>query len=162
MERHAAELRRFVARSAPPADVDDLCQEAFLRAHRAYGRLDGQAGAQPRAWLYRIAANVCADHFRRMKRRPAVELTEAPSPAPGPDEAAVANETAARVRTLVAALPRRQRQALVLRRLRGLDYAAIAREMGGNEAGARANVYQAIRRLRRALDEGGTEEELRP
>ena len=51
----------------------------------------------------------------------------------------------------VEALPPRQRAALVLRRFHGLDYAEIAASVGGTEATARANVYQAVKKLRAAL-----------
>ena len=43
--------------------------------------------------------------------------------------------------------------ALMLRRFQGLGYADIAASLGGNEAAARANVYQAVKRLRAALED---------
>jgi RNA polymerase sigma factor (sigma-70 family) len=63
-------------------------------------------------------------------------------------------ERRAELRAVVRAvqgLPPRQRAALVLRQWEGLGYAEIAGVLGGNEAAARANVYQAIRRLRLVL-----------
>ncbi len=154
VDRHAAELRRFIGRTVrAPADVDDLCQEVLLRAHRGYRRLEGQPDAQPRAWLYRIAANVCVDYLRRGGRHSSVELVETASGAPGPDEVAATREELERVVALLAQLPPRQRTALELRRLGGLDYAEVAHRMGGTEQAARANVYQAVRRLKQGLEE---------
>src|SRR5438132_114264 len=54
----------------------------------------------------------------------------------------------------VEALPPRQRAALMLRQFQGLGYAEIAASLGGNEVAARANVYQALKKLRAALGRG--------
>lgn len=50
--------------------AEDLTQEAYLRAYRGLPRLD--AGANHRAWLFRIATNVATDELRRRKRRPSL------------------------------------------------------------------------------------------
>lgn len=160
VKRHGAELRRFIGRTVrSSADADDLCQETLLRAHYGYGRLERQADAQRRAWLFRIAANVCVDYLRKRRREPSVELADVASRQAGPDDVAIAQDELRRVRELMAHLPPRQREALVLRRLRGLDYAEVAQRMGGTAETARANVYQAIRRLRQALDSSRDNEE---
>lgn len=156
--RYQGEIARFIRRSVPAADADDLCQETFLRAHRAYAALIERPEAQPRPWLYRIAANVCIDHLRRKSRRIVAPLVDGPRGGPGPDDIAIAREELARVRAAIEGLPARQRQALVLRRVYGLSYAATARMMGGSEEAARANVYQAIKRLKVVLDTGPSEE----
>jgi RNA polymerase sigma-70 factor (ECF subfamily) len=57
------------------------------------------------------------------------------------------------VRQVVGSLPTKQRQALLLRRYQGLSYEEVARVVGGSPAAARANVYQAIRKLRKAFPE---------
>jgi RNA polymerase sigma-70 factor (ECF subfamily) len=127
-------------------DAEDACQDALLRAHRAFDRL--LPGSNSRAWLYRIATNCALSHARRRARRRArtveIDLDGLPG-AGGPSPVAGA------VRRAVQALPPRQRAALMLRRFEGLDYADIAESLGGTAAGARANVYQAIRKLRAAL-----------
>jgi len=50
------------------AVAEDLTQEAYLRAFRGLPKLD--AGANHRAWLFRIATNVATDELRRRRRRP--------------------------------------------------------------------------------------------
>src|SRR5512141_3132361 len=63
-------------------DAEDLVQETFLRAHRAFDRFE--PGSNARAWLHTILQRVRTDAFRRKKRRPeTVELTgEGPATAP--------------------------------------------------------------------------------
>src|SRR5207245_9627026 len=57
-------LRRVTARTA---EAEDLSQETFLRAYRAYRTLGPEANV--RAWLFAIATNLSRNHFRSEKRR---------------------------------------------------------------------------------------------
>jgi RNA polymerase sigma-70 factor (ECF subfamily) len=152
-ERHRSEIMRYLVRLLGDADeAEDACQETFLRAHRALDGLGPDANA--RAWLYRIATNTAVNAARRRARRAA---RTADADLDGIPAARVSPEDRERVRAIaraVEALPPRQRGALMLRQFHGLSYAEIAASVGGNEAAARANVYQAIRKLRAAL--GGT------
>ena len=71
-----------------------------------------------------------------------------------PDDANASLEQREQLRAVARAvedLPPKQRAALMMRRFQGLGYAEIAAALGGSEASARANVYQAIRQLRRML-----------
>ena len=51
-----------------PADAEDLVQETYLKAYRAYGSF--QEGTNLRAWLYRILTNTFINSYRSKKRRP--------------------------------------------------------------------------------------------
>lgn len=160
VEAHGSALRGFVGRLVGnAADADDLTQEVLVRACRGFGKIAAQTDASPRAWLYRIAANVCADHFRWRARQREVgpdALAALVSPA-SVERVALDREAVERARRLLNQVPPRQRRAFVLRRLRGLGYDEVARAMGGTPEAARANVYQAARRLKRLweMEKGG-------
>jgi len=65
---HHAEIRRYLLRiTARGSDADDLSQETFLRAFRAYRALP--PGSNVRAWLFTIATNLGRNHFRAQGRR---------------------------------------------------------------------------------------------
>ena len=67
-------------------DAEDLVQETFLRAHRAFDRF--RPGSNARAWLHTILHRVRTDMFRRTKRRPeTVELTGEGPATPPPQDA---------------------------------------------------------------------------
>src|SRR6202161_1034541 len=51
-----------------PADAEDLVQETFLKAYRAFGSF--QEGTNLKAWLYRILTNTFINSYRAAKRRP--------------------------------------------------------------------------------------------
>jgi RNA polymerase sigma-70 factor (ECF subfamily) len=151
---HSAEIFAYLWRMVrDEADAQDCLQEAFLRAYRAYDRLDGRANQ--RAWLYRIATNVALTHLKRRgreaaRRAPLVpDLQDDDDPSPG--DAVIRRETLEAVAGAVARLPQQQRAALVLRKYQSLSYAEIAETLGCSEESARANVYQAIKRLKSEL-----------
>jgi RNA polymerase sigma-70 factor (ECF subfamily) len=153
---HGLELARHLRRIVRDDDAaQDLLQDTFLRAQRALDRLD--KGANARAWLYRIATNVALNHVRdRARARRAMDAHAremAAATANGADGAGSGghDDRADDRRALwlrVAALPERQRVALTLRVADELEYDAIAARMGITQEAARANVYQATKKLR--------------
>ena len=151
VDAHQAEVLRYLRRlTGDAADAEDLFQETFLRALPAFRRLG--RGANHRAWVYRIATNVFLNHRRRLRRRNEVSLTgQIPARTASPAGRVRAQTAAAACLRAIVALPRRQRAAFVQRNVLGWNYAQIADSMGGTRAAARANVYQAARRLRREL-----------
>ncbi len=155
VDAHSAEIFGYLWRMVrDEADAQDCLQEAFLRAYRAYDRLDGRANQ--RAWLYRIATNVALTHLKRRgreaeRRVPLALDLRADGPSPG--EAALRRETLAAVAAAVERLPQQQRAALILRKYQALSYPEIAKTLGCSEEAARANVYQAIKKLRSELGE---------
>jgi len=151
IERHGTEILGYLVRLVGNhEDAQDACQDAFLRAHRAWTRLAPDANG--RAWLYRIATNSARNVMRGRRRRAArtseVDLERLPSRTAALPEHRAELRAVARA---VDALPPRQRAALMLRQFQDLDYAEIAASLGGSEEGARANVYQALKKLRAAL-----------
>lgn len=152
LAEHGLELARHLRRLVRNDDVaQDLLQDTLLRAHRALTRLG--AGANERAWLYRIATNAALNHLRKEKReRRALERhAHEAEPAVSPDTDGRGREHDLRRVALwsrVAALPERQRVALTLRIADELDYDQIAARMGCTPEAARANVYQATKKLR--------------
>lgn len=150
-ERHRAEIERYLGRLlGNDADAQDACQDTFLRAQRAFPRL--VPGSNARAWLYRIATNSARNAARGRSRRTArladVELDGIAAAGVATPEDRMQLRAVARA---AEALPPRQRAALVLRQFQDLDYAEIAATLGGTETAARANVYQALKKLRSDL-----------
>jgi RNA polymerase sigma-70 factor, ECF subfamily len=140
---HQPSVYRFLYRlcCGHRQDAEDLCQETFLRAYRAFGRLDGEANH--RAWLCRIAYNSFLNTRRRA--RPA-ELPE--ELAAAPDDGGDRRELIAAIATFVRTLPSKQRAAMILRHVEGRDYDEVARVLGCSEDSARANVFQAVKKVR--------------
>jgi len=152
---HHAEIRRYLLRvTARASDADDLSQETFLRAFRAYRALPGDANV--RAWLFTIATNLTRNHFRSEKRRrvalqaASVERREADPD--GPEDEALFGEARALVERTVGRLPLKQRQAFIMRKIHELDYEAIGQSLDCSAESARAHVFQALRKIRLSLD----------
>ena len=153
---HHPEIHRYLRRmTARASEADDLSQETFLRAYRAFAALPEDANV--RAWLFAIATNLFRNHLRSEKRRStfqaAVLVAAGRDPArDDPEGESVYRETRSAIEEVVAGLPLKQRTAFVLRKIHDLDYDAIARTLDCSAESARAHVFQALRKIRQSLN----------
>lgn len=129
-----------------PADAEDVLQEAFLKAFMAYDRLD--ADANFRAWLYKIAINTAKTSLRHQSRSLELEELEVSTGGPSVEAQAEQRIWQQRVRLEVDRLPFKQRASLLLRNYQGLSYAVISEALEITPEAARANVYQALKKLK--------------
>ena len=138
-EEHRAEVLRLLRRKLGVDRADDAFQETFLRALRAYGRLDH--GEHLRAWVLTIAHNVALDVLRRT--RPTSELVEVPADDTRPAYAELAE--------LTDGLGPKERAAVVLRYGYDLSYDQIASALGSSPDAARQATSTGVRRIRRRI-----------
>jgi RNA polymerase sigma factor (sigma-70 family) len=136
-DAHNGEILAFLRRRLGRAEAEDAFQETFLRALRAYGRLEH--GRDLRAWAYKIAERVAIDVHRR-RAAPAAEEAAAPVD----DRPAYAQ-----LEHLAGQLPATERAAVVLRYGYDLSYAQIGAALGSSEDAARQAASSGVRRLRR-------------
>lgn len=155
VETHSAEIYRYLWRMLfDTADAEDGLQDTFLRALRAYPRLP--ADSNFRAYLYKVATNVARTHAMRRARHnhrhtPLLDIT--PSPTLSLSEQAAEKELLTAVFAAVNALPYKQRAAFMMRQYQEMEYAEIAAALNISEDSARANVYQALKKLREQFNE---------
>jgi len=153
---HHGEIYRYLLRATSRAsEADDLCQETFLRAFRAYRSLPPDANV--RAWLFTIATNLCRNHFRTEKRRRRAHAAMRGERSDidddqGPEGATLFNEARTRIETVISRLPLKQRLVFTLRKIHDLDYGAIGQTLDCSAESARAHVFQALRKIRQSLD----------
>lgn len=155
IDRHQRAIYRYLVRCTGNIDdAQELFQDTFLRAHRAYVGLSADANHQ--AWLFRIATNLVKNYIRSRERRRKVFVDGAAPAASHSTSSNTSNaeddlqlqETAHILLKALQALPFRQRTALIQRQFEGLDYRLIAENLECSEDTARAHVYQALRKLR--------------
>jgi RNA polymerase sigma factor (sigma-70 family) len=127
-------LRRLLGQRA-----EDAWQETFLRALRAYDRLEH--GRHLRAWVFTIATNVAMDELRA---KPLSSLDSVGEPA-----IELHRDAFKEIEHLTEDLPPTERAAVVLRYGYDLSYDAIGNALGSNEEAARAAASSGVRRLRR-------------
>jgi RNA polymerase sigma factor (sigma-70 family) len=138
-EEHRSDVLRLLRRRLGADRADDAFQETFLRALRAYARLDH--GEHLRAWVLTIAQNVALDTLRRT--RPTEELVETASADSRPAYAELAD--------LTDGLGPKERAAVVLRYGYDLSYDQIASALGSTPEAARQAASTGVRRLRRRI-----------
>jgi RNA polymerase sigma factor (sigma-70 family) len=140
---HRDEILRYLRRLVG-ARAEDAWQETFLRALRAYDRLEH--GEHLRAWVFTIATRVALDDVRSGQRtRERVAAVAAASTGSAELERSAFRE----LEHLTGSLPPTERAAVVLRYGYDLAYAQIADALGSSEEAARAAASSGVRRLRR-------------
>ena len=138
-----------------PQPAEDATQEAFIAAFRAVSRF---RHGSLRAWLLRIAANVCYDELRRRRSRPQVPLearageeqsaAEPASPGEPLEEQAERQELARCLERGLASLPADQRLAVVLRDVQGLAYEEVAEATGASLGTVKSRISRGRAALR--------------
>ena len=130
---HLPVLRRFLTRFVRRKhDIDDIAQEAWLRASQAEQR---DAIHSPRAFLFRVARNIALNELTRKSRRMTDYIEDSATgdvieETAGPDERAAQQERLALVSEAVAALPEQCRRVFMLRKVYGYSQKEIAAELG--------------------------------
>ena len=139
-------------------DADDVKQETFLKAYRAFSSFRSECSLS--TWLLKICGNLCRDRMKSRDRRPEVLY----DPVAGPEHLAdstlavdpvAAVERAQTRETLLAVLrgmPAEQRDILVLRELEDLSYEEIAEIMGCSRASVKVRLFRARSRFRERVE----------
>ena len=152
--RIGALVSRYIADAG---EVEDVTQEAFIKAYRALSKFRGDSAFY--TWLYRIAANAAKNHLVAKGRRPGADATIEDAEAfddgglvsetSSPEAMAMGDELAAVVEQSLQALPEELQAALTLRELEGLSYDDIAEVLGCPVGTVRSRIFRA----REAIDE---------
>jgi len=142
----------FRYRVGPGAIAEDLTSLTFEKAWtaRAQYRRDLASFA---TWLYAIARNVAADHFRRGRRLEPLDEAIEIAGGPTPEELAEERSEHAHLARLLAALPEREREVIALKYGAGLTNRAIAKMMGLTESNVGTIVFRTVRELRARWDD---------
>jgi RNA polymerase sigma-70 factor (ECF subfamily) len=145
-------------------EAEDLVQEVFLQAFRSWGEFRGDA--DPKTWLFRIAANACQRMHRKKSGEPQ-HIGSLESLLPFGDrliavvaddqadavQAQIRAEALERLEGEIARLPDEFRVPLVLKDLVGFTLREVASVLGLEEGTVRSRVHRARLKLRAAVDE---------
>jgi RNA polymerase sigma-70 factor (ECF subfamily) len=134
----------LVAFTGDPELADEAVADAFTEAFARWPAV--AAMGAPRQWVTTVAVN----RARRIRRRSLLEAARTRRPPPDLPETEPRNQA---LWQAVARLPRRQREAVVLRYLADLSEGAVARQLGITTGGASALLHKARTSLRRTLED---------
>lgn len=153
--RHKGPLYRFVLRAVKQrALAEELYQEIWMRVIEARARY--AVRAKFTTWLYAIAHNRLADHWRKrgLKLVEAAEADDPPAPRGfEPQARAEGRQDLQRLEAALAALPEAQRETFLLHEEAGMTLAEIAAATGATEEAAKSRLRYAFARLREAMDD---------
>ena len=136
-------------------EADDALQQTFLSAQRALA--NGSMPRSPESWLATIARNESLARVRARAARP-LPVGEPPDSLAEPDAhaAAMRHEQVAGLRNALADLPAQQREAILLREVRGFSYDEVAASLSVTTAAVESLLFRARRRLQLTLREAVT------
>lgn len=127
VSRHAASISYFVGRMMPHAiaveDAEDILQETFFRLWQHRHRWKPKKSSLS-TWLHTISRNLCIDHLRKYQKLDDETFDDKETGGSDDDQMAARMETmevTERIKTSIAALPERQRTALILCHYQGLS-----------------------------------------
>lgn len=140
------------------SEVEDVTQEAFIKAYRAIGGFRGESAFY--TWLYRIAVNTAKNYLESLGRRPPstdmdMETAEFVDSADGlreqatPERQMLTDEIAGTVNRVIEQLPGDLRTAITLREIEGMSYEEIAEVMDCPIGTVRSRIFRA----REAIDQ---------
>ena len=154
VEKYQRKLARLLSRFIrDPAEVEDVTQEAFIKAYRALPAFRGDSAIY--TWLYRIGINTAKNYLMAMGRRAPtsteVEADEAEGFEEGeqlrdintPESVLLSNEIAETVNSTIEALPEELRTAIQLREIEGMSYEDIAQVMNCPIGTVRSRIFRA-------------------
>lgn len=162
--RYSGKILAYVGRMiGHGARAEELTQDVFVQVFRFRDRYRPESRLS--TWIFRIATNVCLNELRRPEHRLRVDLwahesdpddtreVQLPDPeARSPEENAAASQLAEALRREIAALPPKQRAALLLARVDGLPYKDVAEVLGCTEGAVKALVFRATHGLKERLN----------
>ena len=154
VEKYQRKLARLLSRFIrDPAEVEDVTQEAFIKAYRALPAFRGDSAFY--TWLYRIGINTAKNYLMAMGRRAPtsteVEAEEAEGFEEGeqlrdintPESVLLSKEIAATVNATIEQLPEELRTAIQLREIEGMSYEDIAQVMNCPIGTVRSRIFRA-------------------
>ena len=147
--------------------AEEVAQESFLRIIQSASRYREKASF--RNYLYRIARNLCIDLLRKRPREPRPPDLDAGSPGtpegipdgnPGPENNVEAAQLQFAIRRALATLPADQREAFLLKEVKGMKLQDVAAITGTNLNTVKSRLRYALTRLREHLTEQGIGKEM--
>jgi RNA polymerase sigma-70 factor (ECF subfamily) len=154
VEKYQRKLARLLSRFIrDPAEVEDVTQEAFIKAYRALPAFRGDSAFY--TWLYRIGINTAKNYLMAMGRRAPtsteIEAEEAEGFEEGeqlrdintPESVLLSNEIAKTVNSTIEQLPEELRTAIQMREIDGMSYEDIAKAMDCPIGTVRSRIFRA-------------------
>ena len=161
VQRHRTQLVQHLSRLVQnQAVAEELAQDVFLRVHRS--RAAWTPSAKFTTWLFRVSTNVAYNHFRDQRHHNShisldsdtgtgTRKPDFPDPAGSVEHTLVADVRANQIRAAIAALPWKQRSAVLMHKYEELDYSQIAHVLGCTPSAVKALMFRAYETLRGQL-----------
>lgn len=141
--------------------AEDITQETFIKAFRALSSFNSEYAFS--TWLFKIAANNCIDHFRKKKLK--TYSLDTPISAKegdihrdypdttnhGPEDGILSQEKRLQIKSAISSLPKKYRDAILLRHTQDKSYEEIAEELDIPLGTVKVRIFRAREMLKKKL-----------
>lgn len=147
------------------SEAEDLAQESFLRAFRAFDRFDPERPLRP--WLKRITTNLCLNWLQTSQVKTTTVVTDIQLPGqdtvtmdsyaqsnPLPEQIVIHRETAEQIQAAILQLPPSYRAVIELRHFQDLSYDEMAETLGRSLSNVKSDLFRARKLLAEVLGDG--------
>ncbi len=146
----SAPLRAFIKKRIPKEeDTDDILQEVFIKIHKNIENL--KDNDKIHAWIYKITRNTINDYYRKGNKITKEISLFKEMPQQHDDELSTHKEIAGCLKSMVANLPDKYRDAIILTEFQNLTQRELSEKMGISISGAKSRVQRARKKLKEML-----------
>jgi len=153
-DQHITKIYRFIYLKVDSQETaEDLCSEVFARVWKGFSRIEQKKVENPQAFIYQIARNVVADHYRVKSKIKIVAMEEIVEDTDSIEEQTMVNLEMDRIQKTLVKLKEDYQNYIIWRYLDELSILEISQIIGKSQDSVRVGVHRALQALKRELEE---------
>jgi len=155
-DEHIAKIYRFVYLKVDSRETaEDLCSEVFTRVWKGFSDIEQKRIENPQAFIYQIARNVIADHYRSKSKIKIVDIEEIVEDSDSIEEEVIISLEMDQIRKTLLKLNEDYQNYVIWRYLDELSTVEIAQIMGKSQQSVRVGIHRALQALKKEMEKQG-------
>ena len=155
-DQHITKIYRFIYLKVDSSETaEDLCSEVFTRVWKGFSSIESKQVENPQAFIYQIARNVIADHYREKSKAKIVAIEEVVEDNKSIEEQIMVNLEMDRIQKILLKLKEDYQNYIIWRYLDELSILEISQIIGKSQDSVRVGIHRALQALKRELEKQG-------
>ena len=155
-DEHITKIYRFIYLKVDSSETaEDLCSEVFVRVWKGFSDIESKQVENPQAFIYQIARNVIADHYREKSKAKIVAIEEVVEDTESVEEQTMVNLEMDRVQKTLSKLKEDYQNYIIWRYLDELSIPEISQIIGKSQDSVRVGIHRALQALKREFEKQG-------
>lgn len=155
-DQHITKIYRFIYLKVDSSETaEDLCSDVFIRVWKGFSNIESKQIENPQAFIYQIARNVIADHYREKSKTKIVAIEEIAESTNSAEEEVIVSLEMDQIRKTLLKLNEDYQNYVIWRYLDELSISEISQIVGKSQDSVRVGIHRALQALRRELEKQG-------